>query len=340
MPWQARKETSARGTMQKTEGAPRKRRPIMVGARYLKQRNNSLLRCRTGCLCAVASSGISTNSRGNMMSPAKPTAICEEILRSGIRYNIEHQILPSENAVAERLLSRRAELIDVYNELHEKLHDQCRALESFLGTLLSAAAFWSPDKLAATRKGKERLEVVNREIATKAADLAGLLDERSDLHNHSQFYTDTHYDVCGVIEAAARDNYLFDSWVREKLANLSGQFDLKYWPTLGDFVRELATDADKASALAADPLTAAGTSALRPSLSDFFKALFAAILENSCENYGAIPNGLKLTDSTYASLANCALGLSSENLVDSAYVKRLRQRQREVDGKEQTERAR
>ncbi|TPI44789.1 hypothetical protein FJW05_21355 [Mesorhizobium sp. B2-9-1] len=267
------------------------------------------------------------------MRATKPVEICEEILRAGLKYNTERQILPSENAVAGRLLSRREELIDAYDELYDKLHNRSHALDSFFGALLSAAAFWSPEKLVATRKKKGRLEAINREIAIKATDLANLLDERSTLHNHSQFYTDTHYDVCGVIEAAARENHLFQSWVRAEFANLSGRFDLKYWPTLGDFARELAVDAENASALATDPLTEAGTKASRPSLSDFFKAFFAAIQENSRQNHGAIPNNLKLTDGTYASLANCALGLSPEKLVDSTYVKRLRQRQRDTDGK-------
>lgn len=123
---------------------------------------------------------------------------------------------------------------------------------------------------------------------------------------------------------------MFDCWVREKLAALGGQFDLKYWPTLGDFARELAKDAERASAQASDPLTAAGTQGARPSLADFFKAFFASIEENSGRGFGRIPSDFKLTDGAYASLANCALGLSAKQIVEAAYVKRLRQRLREV----------
>jgi len=42
-----------------------------------------------------------------------------------------------------------------------------------------------------------------------------------------------------------------------------------------------------------------------------------------------IPAELKLTDATLASLANCVLDLGPDELVDSGYVKRFRQRQRE-----------
>lgn len=259
-----------------------------------------------------------------------PTETCERILRAGIRYNIDHSILKSENAVAEQLLARGVELIDAYEELHGKLAGRPQALEVFFGALLSSAAFWNPDKLALARKGKERLDTVNRSIASKSAELAALLDVRSALHDHSRFHTDTHYDVCDVIAAAARNNHLFDGWVREKLAALSGQFDLKYWPTLGDVMRELSADATRASSQPSDPLTAAGTQSLRSSRADFFKAFFAAIDENSGNSFGLLPVDLKLSDGTYASLANCALDLPAKSLVDAAYVKRLRQRQREA----------
>ena len=57
-----------------------------------------------------------------------PLQICENLLIDGKRYNIEHHILPSENAVADRLLLRGLELKEAYEELHEKLHKQPRPL--------------------------------------------------------------------------------------------------------------------------------------------------------------------------------------------------------------------
>lgn len=106
------------------------------------------------------------------------------------------------------------------------------------------------------------------------------------------------------------------------------QFDLKYWPSLDEFLQELAYDSEKAVLEATDPLTAAARSATRSSKADFFKALFAAIEENTVENHGLLPRGFKLTDRTVASLANCALDLGPDELIDDAYIKRFRQRER------------
>jgi hypothetical protein len=257
-----------------------------------------------------------------------PLQICENLLIDGKRYNIEHQILAIENAVADRLLLRGLELKDAYEELHEKLHKQSPALKVFLEVLLSTAAFWSPDKIVKARSARDELADVNQQIAGKAAELVDLLERRSDLHNTSGFSSNTHYHVCDVIEAASEENYLFKSYIKERLDVLTGQFDLKYWPSLSQFLQVVASDAQHADMEATDPLTAAATAAARPSRADFFKALLAAIQENSAENYGLLPKGFKLTDNTLASLANCALDFGPDDLADSAYVKRFRQRER------------
>ncbi len=120
-----------------------------------------------------------------------PKQICENILIEGKRYNVEHRILPSENAVADRLLARGIELTEAYEELHGKLHVHPHALQVFLGLVLSTAAFWSPEKIAQARTARGDLGDVNQQIARKAAELAGLLQQRSDLHNTSGFSTDT-----------------------------------------------------------------------------------------------------------------------------------------------------
>jgi len=264
----------------------------------------------------------------NLSEPMHPQKICESFLLEGKRYNNERSILPVENAIADRLLARGDELQDAYEELHNKLHARPQALQIFLGLVLSTAAFWNPEKIQDARAARCDLAYVNQQIAKKAAELATLLEQRSVLHDTSGFSSDTHYHVCNVIEAASQYNYLFKSYVQEKLATLRGQFDLKYWPSLSEFLQELASDAEKAVMEATDPLTAAATSATRSSKADFFKALFAAIEENSLGNHGLLPKGFKLTDRTVASLANCALDLGPDDLIDEAYMKRFRQRER------------
>jgi hypothetical protein len=260
---------------------------------------------------------------------SNPQQICEQILLDEKRYNISHDILPSEIAIADRMLGRGLELTAAYDELHKKLGRHPGALQTFLGQILSTAAFWNPERIREARSARNELEEVNRQIANKATELANLLQQRENLHNTSGFSTDTHYHVCDVLKAAGSNNYLFTSRVQKRFEELPTQFDLKYWPSLSDFMLELASDAEAAPPEAIDPLTEVATSALRPSLGDFFKALFAAIHENSARNYGRLPNDFHLTDNALASFVNCALDLDATELVDGTYVKGVRQRERD-----------
>lgn len=262
------------------------------------------------------------------LQPINAQCICENLLHGVKRYNIQQDILRSENVVIDRLLKHTVELRDAYVEIYKKLHEHPPALQVFLGLVLSTAAFWNPEKMKEARTAARDLANVNQRIARKATELATLLEQRSYLHNTSGFSSDTHHSICEVIASAAQDNYLFKFYVEHELSMLNRQFDLKYWPSLNEFVLALALDAEKAVLVATDPLTAASTVATRPSLADFFKALFVAIEENSAESYGQLPRGFTLTDRTLASLANCALDLEPDDLVDDGYVKRLRQRER------------
>lgn len=254
---------------------------------------------------------------------------CEDILRKSIEYNTEHKILRSETAVAECLLARKVELRDAYLELHDKLGSKPPALEVFLGVLLSVAAFWNPDQLKEARSQRKRLEEINDSISNIASELANLLEQRSAIENASAFGSDTHYSCINVIVEAATGNHQFNSWVKEDLKNLSARFDLKYWPSIGEFVQEISRDASVAEVAPHDPITLASTSSRRNSLADFLRAMRTAIHENSVSNYGQIPDDFRLTDGTLASLTNCVLDLQPDAIIDGQYVKRLRQRDRE-----------
>lgn len=255
--------------------------------------------------------------------------ICEALLKSDRSNKIEKSILPSEVEVIDRLLERGLELEAAYQELHSKLSNSPRALKVFFDQLQSVGAFWSPEANQEARKGKSRLIAVNREIVEAATALAALLDERTELKNHSGFSCDTLYHPIYAMHAAAVRNYSYERWVKKQLESLTGQFELKYWPSLGNIVQAIANDAAQATPLPHDPVTEAGTEGNRAGLADSFRAFFVALEESSARNHGDLPCTFDLTDRSIAILMSCALGLAPDKVVDSTYVKRLRQRLRE-----------
>lgn len=255
--------------------------------------------------------------------------ICEALLRAKRSDRIEKGILPSEVKIIDQLLERGLELEDAYGELRSKLHDHSPALKVFFDLLLSTAAFWNPEANLEARKGRLRLIEVNRQIKGMATELASLLNERTELKNYSGFSCDTHYHPVDLIHAAAKKNYSYKHWVKEKLECITGQFDLKYWPSLSQVVQVIADDAARATPLPHDVVTEAGTQGSRAGLDGTFKAFFVALEDASERNYGFLPRTFELTDRSVASLMSCALGVGPDKVIDSTYVKRLRQRQRE-----------
>lgn len=255
---------------------------------------------------------------------------CENVLRKPREYNVERKILPSENVVIDRLLSRGTELRNVYSELYDKLGPYSPALEVFLGAVVSAAAFRNPERLKIARGQKTRLQLINEEIAIRSAELVELLDEQSKLENSTSFGSDTHYHIVNVIVEAASDNSYFQLYVKDELELLSAQTALKYWPTLSDFMNVITNDAFVAEVETRDQIPEASIASKRSSFADFIRALLSAVDENSKQNCGMLPLNFKIGDESLASLTNCALDLTPEKIVDGAYVKRLRQRNREM----------
>jgi hypothetical protein len=132
-----------------------------------------------------------------------------------------------------------------------------------------------------------------------------------------------------LVKEASADNYLYKSYVEEPLVALRGKYDFKYWPSISECLWVLSRDAETSKVQATDPLSEAATRATRKSLADFLKVLFVSIEENSAHNNGFLPRDFRLTDASLASIVNCALDLGPDGIVDAAYVKRLRQRERE-----------
>ena len=254
----------------------------------------------------------------------KAEELCESILQGEIAYNSENEILPSESEIAERLLANSLSMKCVYVEVYDKLQADYSKISCLLRSFLSVAAFWSPGKNESARAARIEIGDTNRKIARLATELSGLIDRRTELHDSSGFSSNTHYHVCDVIDAAATKVPEFHSYVSDHLKSLAAEFDLKYWPSLSDFMRALSVDALEADVVATDSITESATRSTRTSKADYFRALLTMIEENVT----ATNEGFRLSDKALAIIGNCALDFDPDEMVDEAYVKRLRQRAR------------
>lgn len=254
---------------------------------------------------------------------------CEAALKKHRDDNTANNIWPSHNRVIEQMLQRDVELREPFAEIYSQLKGANveRDLYVFFDGLLCVAATWNPEEVAKSREGRRQIKQVNRKIAKAAADLADLLDERERLNQQSGFFSGTHYDVCQVIEDSSVHNGYFERWVKEPLAGLRSQFDMKYWPSLADFIKTIGLDAETPAIHPSNPTTAAATSSSRAGDADFFRAFTCRIHEEG-QSFPKL-HSLKLSDNALAVLASCALGRTEDDMFDADYVKRWRQRERE-----------
>lgn len=249
---------------------------------------------------------------------------CESYLKDDKEYNIRNHIYPSLVRITDNLLLRSHEMAFVYDELCSNY--QQHHVNNFLDIILDSAAWWNPEAAAEYREQKKQLTEINEEISKSAKNLAALLSKRSALNNHSSFRSNTHYSIVDVIDKASYDNGHYKSFLQERLKNLRMQFDLKYWPSLEDVINEISLDAYNTEISPCDPCTEAATSSQRASVADFFRAIFTTIDEYIDDGHGSLPNGFRLSDNSWSIIANCALNLEPDNLLESTNVKCIRQR--------------
>lgn len=233
------------------------------------------------------------------------TQQAEEYLRSARQYNSDNAILPSENAVIDRLLADSAEMRRVWIELGKKAKgiDFIHAISG----IVSIAAFWSPDKTRELREGKRICDEQAIEIARKAHELAELLDKHAQRCEQFGFSSSiqTHPVDC-MSEWASNvqsvDGYLFNREIEPELVSLRARYDFKYWPSISDCLRGIASQQHFEYC---DPTTRDALSSREWSKIDFISALRSRIAESD----------LELTNPSLAAITNCALGL-----VEDAYT--------------------
>lgn len=249
----------------------------------------------------------------------------ESILRSKRQYNIDHQILKSENKVIERMLKRSVEMKDMYNELGTKL-SECQQ-EHFWDAILGAATFFNPESSERLRKNRKTLVKLNQDIAKYASKLTDLMKQRYDLSETSGLNSHGDHHVIHWIERAAKNNYLYQSYVKVKLKPLASRFDLKYWPRTFEVVSAISAFAEEAETHASDEWTEELLSSQKCSKSDYLRVLLKAI-EDKKEfgpNTHVLPHNFCMTDKSLATMINGTLGLEPDNMITTEYVKGTRQ---------------
>lgn len=257
-----------------------------------------------------------------------PVTYCVAFLNKERNYNREHNIWPSVNRVIDQVLLRTEEISPVYREAAASLSED--ALKRFLTVIVEVPAIWNDEYIQTARNAYRRQRELRDRIHRLASELAGCLRERSDLSNRSGFSANDLVHIVDAIDRAAENNGHYTIYLQDRLKALDCQYDLKYWPNLADIVDSIGADALRSRIEPTDHITEAATKSSRPSLADSCRALLQGLEHAKDQTPHGLPLRFRLSDESTATIVNVTLNRAADELVDGAYIKRLRQRDRDA----------
>lgn len=227
----------------------------------------------------------------------------------------------------DRLISREAEMTPVWNEIARLglTPEQCRTL---LEQLFFTGAYGTEQEHTRLKADHARLSRLNADIPGRAAELATMLEERESILNRNSFYPEHTTDIVGLTDAAAGRNGHYRSFLQKPLAALHYQYDGKYWPSLQQLLKVVACEPPEAAFM--DHSDEAIVRARGAAVPDFLRRLFSRLHkvrvldEDKRTTHALLPAGLRLTDTSLATLATVPLDLEEPVSVDNVKVLRNR----------------
>ncbi|ECE0486501.1 hypothetical protein KX75_20235 [Salmonella enterica subsp. enterica] len=225
--------------------------------------------------------------------------------------------------VFERFIERHDEMQFVYRELAANGVTDIK-LWNLLEQFIFSGTFSKEENHAELRADYDELTALNDSIGEVSTRLAEMIERRSEILNNSgHFHCDRMVSLPELIDEAGRGNAHYESFLRGELAPLK-RYDLKYWPGIADILHVIGLE--HVDIEFTDRSTEAIVNARRPSLTDYFRALFDRISDLKTGGWDSLPRDFRMTDNALATICNVALNLPAEDVIDAAYVKRTRHR--------------
>lgn len=228
--------------------------------------------------------------------------------------------------VFERLIERHDEMRSVYHELAANGVTDIK-LWNLLEQFIFSGTFCREENHIELRADYQELKELNDAICDASTRLATMIERRAEILNESgHFQCERMVSLPDLIDEAGSGNGHYQLYLRRELKLLS-HYDLKYWPGIADILHVMGME--QVDIEFNDRSTEAIINARRPSLTDYFRALFDHISDLKTGDWYALPRNFRMSDNTLATVCNVALNLPAEDMTDAAYVKRTRHRLKE-----------
>lgn len=235
-----------------------------------------------------------------------PQAIALALLKE-ILHNWQKTVPPSRPStwpVFNRLVERHDEMALVYRETASSSLSR-QQLWVLLEHIIHAGSFGTDTRFAKQRADHQELTTLNNIISTMSMHLAEMLERRTKLSGNGHFHCERMRKLTEFIDDAGEGGGHYQLHLKPEM-QLLNRFDLKYWPGIAGIIRSLGME--EVEITFADEATEAIIKARRPSLTEFFRALFDNIGMHKTEDCYALPRTFKLSNAALAYHTRSATG--------------------------------
>ncbi len=259
-----------------------------------------------------------------------PKAFCKAFILRELENNKKREIWMSYWPTMKRLADRADELESVFNEIVDSFgysdkYEGVPPSNTYVWLILEHVWFSSDfcrEDVVDARVNFRELNEIKDTIVELSSKLAFSLRRQDELYERSGFQRSDYQAVDDMIELASSDNYLFQSYLSDKLKALSGQYDLKYWPSRADVVEAISDFEVVQPCPRHFELPSAVINGRASDIKDFVLA-FDGSFDN--ESNG-LPVGFRFSNKAMAEIINIVLNLSSEKLASPDAIKTVRNR--------------
>ena len=127
-----------------------------------------------------------------------------------------------------------------------------------------------------------------------------------------------------MIELASEENYLYKSYVSDKVQSLRGQFDLKYWPTRAGIVDSIASFERVQPSPSHSEIPESVLKGRASDIKDFVLAF-----DSNFDGFNGLPSNFRFSNNALADIINIILNIPSDKLVTGDAVRIVRNRHSE-----------
>jgi len=259
------------------------------------------------------------------MSNVKNVSDVLRYLNDELEYRKEKEVLPSEQAVINRLLERHAEMRPVYEWMLKNLYIKKWDINKYqwqvlLDVLINTAAFSSPDKMKKKRDALYDARQTLVDISDKAEELASLMDKYMDMRERYCLTCPAGFsDPLDLLDSTATAGppgnlncFQYRSMVKDKIDNLRYRFDTRYYPSVSEMLEYISVAAYEHVVEADDRIDRVVLEHRNTSAADVYRAFYALISDNTHLRY--LPSEFKMPQELVATAITCALGLDVGNI--------------------------